>query len=94
VCEGGTYAAMAEGLPSLLKAVAIVINLVINGMFALFGYYANKGVAVAFIVGIGLYVLDGLLYLAVGSMLAAGFHVFALFFIVRGFMASRQIAKA
>ena len=92
--EGVTDAAIAEGLPSLLKGVAIVINLIITGMFALFGYYANKGVAVAFIVGIGLYILDGLLYLAVGSILAAGFHVFALFFIVRGFLASRQVSKA
>ena len=92
--EGLTDAAIAEGLPSLLKVVAIVINLVITGVFALFGYYAYKGVAVAFIAGIGLYILDGLLYLVVGSMLAAGFHVFALFFIVRGFLASRQIARA
>jgi hypothetical protein len=92
--EGITDAAIAEGMPSLLKGVAIVMNLAITGVFALFGYYANKGVAIAFIAGIALYILDGLLYLAVGSMLAAGFHVFALFFIVRGFLASRKIARA
>ena len=92
--EGVTDAAIAEGLPSFLKAVAIVINLVITGVFALFGYYANKGMAAVFIVGIVLYILDGLLYLAIGSLFAAGFHVFALVFIVRGFLASRSIAKA
>lgn len=92
--EGVADAAIAEGLPSMLKVVAVVVSLLISGVFALFGYYANKGMAAAFIVGIGLYVLDGLLYLALGSLFAAGFHVFALFFIVRGFLASRQIPKA
>ena len=94
MAEGITDPAIAEGLPSFLKAVAIVINLVITGVFALFGYYANKGMAAAFIVGIVLYILDGLLYLAIGSLFAAGFHVLALVFIVRGFLASRSIAKA
>ena len=91
--EGIADAAIAEGLPSMVKGVAVVVSLLISGVFALFGYFANKGMAAAFVVGIGLYLLDGLLYLALGSMFAAGFHVFALFFIVRGFLASRQVAK-
>ena len=89
--EGITDAMIVEGAPSALRYVAVVVNLVITAVFALFGYYANKRMAWAFIVGSVLYVFDGLIYLASGSMLAAGFHAFALFFIIRGFMASRQI---
>ena len=76
-----------------MKFVAIVVNLVITAIFALFGYFANKRFAAAFIIGSVLYALDGLIYLALGSMFAAGFHVFALFFIIRGFLASRQLPK-
>lgn len=92
VVDGIVEMAISSGVPSAVKAVAVVIDLIIAAMFALFGYYANKGMALAFIVGIVIYVLDGLVYLAVGDMLAAGFHAFALFFIIRGFLASRKLA--
>ena len=80
-----------NGLPSALKIVAIVLNFVIVGVFALFGYYANKRFAAAFIIGIVLYLLDGLLLLLLGVFLSAGFHAFALFFIIRGFLACRTL---
>jgi hypothetical protein len=80
-----------NGLPSALKIVAIVLNFVIVAVFALFGYYANKRFTVAFIIGIVLYLLDGLLLLLLGVFLSAGFHAFALFFIIRGFLACRTL---
>jgi len=80
-----------NGLPSALKVVAIVLNFVVVAMFALFGYYANKRFSAAFIVGIVLYLLDGLLLLLLGIVLSAGFHAFALFFIIRGFLACRTL---
>jgi len=85
--------AIAAGAPTALKAVAVVIDLVITAMFALFGYYAGKGLIWPFIVGIAFYILDGLVYLAGGDMFAAGFHAFALFFIIRGFLASRKLKQ-
>ena len=80
-----------NGLPSALKVVAIVLNFVVVAIFALFGYYANKRFSAAFIIGIVLYLLDGLLLLLLGIVLSAGFHAFALFFIIRGFLACRTL---
>ncbi|MFO1096161.1 MAG: hypothetical protein U0992_23075 [Planctomycetaceae bacterium] len=57
---------------------------------ALFGRFANKRHAWAFIVGLGLYVLDGLLFVLVGDWLSVGFHVFAGFGIFSGYVALRK----
>jgi len=83
--------AINSGAPSALKAVAIVFNFMLVGVFALFGYYANKRFSTAFILGIVLYVFDGLLLLLLGVLLSAGFHAFALFFIIRAFLACREL---
>jgi len=91
--DGISDAFIAEGAPAALKAVATVFNVGLSILFALFGYFAGKGIGWVFIVGIVIYVIDGLLYLVLGSMFAAGFHAFALFFIIRGFIASHKLAK-
>ena len=93
VIDGLVGAAIAEGAPGGLKVIAVGLDLVVAFIFVLFGYFSNKGLALAFIIGSIIYIFDGLIYLAVGDMLAAGFHVFALFFIIRGFLASRRLAN-
>jgi hypothetical protein len=85
--------AVEEGAPSQIIAVAVVIDVMVAAVFALFGYYANKGFGWVFILGIALYLLDALVYLAVGSVLAAAFHAFVLYRLVIGFMASRQLKQ-
>ena len=84
-------AAIDNGLPSAVKAVAVIFNFMLVAAFALFGYYANKRFSAAFVVGIVLYVLDAVLLLMLGIWFSAGFHAFALFFIIRGFLACRTI---
>jgi hypothetical protein len=91
LAEALVDAGIESGLPSGLKIVAIVLNFVVVAMFGLFGYYANKRFSAAFITGIVLYLLDGLLLLLLGVLFSAGFHAFALFFIIRGFLACRTL---
>jgi hypothetical protein len=76
---------------SVIKIVAFVIDIVIAGIFVLCGLWANKFQTWAFIVGMVLYLLDGLLILILGAYLSAAFHVFALYMIFKGFSAARQI---
>ena len=83
--------AIDNGAPGALKVVAIIFNFVLVALFALIGYYANKKFSAAFIVGIVIYALDGLLLLLLGVLFSAGFHAFALFFIIRGFLAARKL---
>ena len=66
------------------KIVAFVFNLFISIVFVLFGYYAIRMEKWAFQVGMGLYFIDGLLFLLVGDWLAVGFHVWVLFSLYKG----------
>lgn len=83
-----------SGAPTALNAVAIVFDVIIVGIFALFGYYAGKGITAVFLIGIIIYVLDALLVLVLGLYPAAAFHAFALFFIIRGYIACRKLKAA
>ena len=67
------------------RAAAFAINLVIAGVVAIFGVFARRGQKWAFLVGGALYAIDGILLLLIKDFLSAAFHVYALFFIFRGF---------
>lgn len=84
----------AEGDSSAFLILTIVISLIISTIFAGLGYYAGKGFGSAFIAGIIFYFLDAIIYLVFGDFFGVGFHLFALFFIMRGFLASRTLKQA
>jgi hypothetical protein len=84
-------AAVQAGAPSLFKGISIIFDFVLVVVFALAGYYGGRRFTAAFLIGIGVYVLDGLLVLLLGDLLMAGFHAFALIFIIRGFLACRKL---
>jgi hypothetical protein len=72
-----------------------VLDLVINagaaGVFITFGYFATKVRKWAFLLGMALYVADGLLLVALRDILAVGFHTYALYAISRGLAAAKQV---
>jgi hypothetical protein len=93
IVDGITLAVVdgEEGLGrTLAMVVAFVIDVCIAGGVFLLGIFARKGSRSAYIVGIVLYSLDGLIVVLAQDWLAAGFHAFALFIIVGGFMAFRR----
>ena|SRR5579864_8880988 len=63
---------------------SFVINLVVAGVLALFGYFGRKGAKWAFLVGMVAYGLDALLLLLVQDWLGLAFHGWALFRISQG----------
>ncbi|HEY8561689.1 MAG TPA: hypothetical protein VIL74_15040 [Pyrinomonadaceae bacterium] len=84
-----------EGL-GILKIIGFAFDLIVAGIFLLCGLWANRLQSWAFLVGMILYLLDGLLLLVIGVylpgiLLPAAFHAFALFMIFRGFSAARQL---
>ena len=85
------FDALASNLGGSGKLVALVLDLLAAGVLVVFGVFANKGRAWAFVVGMILYALDGLIFLAVGDWLSVGFHVFALFCILAGFSANQKL---
>jgi hypothetical protein len=68
----------------------IVINACAAGVFITFGYFATKVRKWAFLLGMALYVVDGLLVVALRDILAVGFHTYALYAISRGLAAAKQ----
>ena len=70
-----------------LRIAGLVINMCIAGVFVLIGFFGRKGIRWPIIVGMVLYVLDGLLVLVFGDYLAAAFHLLALYGIWTGLKA-------
>lgn len=82
--------ALGSTLGGGAKVIVFVLDLVVAGVFVLFGVFANKAQLWAFVVGMTLFGLDGLLMLLVKDWLGVGFHVFVLYCLYRGFSVCRR----
>jgi hypothetical protein len=66
------------------SALSLVVNLFIAGVFLLFWNFARKGEKWAFLAGMALYAIDGLILLPFKDFLGVAFHAYALFRIYNG----------
>ena len=71
--------------------MALLVNLGIAGVFALCGYLAARGSRKAFVTGMILYGLDGILLVALGEATMATFHAVVLFMLFLGFPGQRAV---
>ncbi len=76
------------------KIVALVLDLLAAGVFVGFGVFANKGHTWAFIVGMVLFALDGLIFLLVKDWIGVAFHAFVVYCLWRGLTACRELRRA
>lgn len=83
----------AQGSATAIKAIGFGFDLVAAGVFAGFGVLARKQFTWAFVLGMALYGLDGLLFLLFGDLLSIAFHVFALFCIFNGMKALGELRR-
>lgn len=88
------FDAFGAGFAGAGTLVALVLDLLAAGVLVLFGVFANKGQTWAFIVGMALLALDGLLLLLVRDWLGVAFHAYVLFRLFQGFQISRQLRAA
>jgi len=84
---------IAAEIGSTGKVLAFVIDVFAAGIFGVFGINANKKRSWAFIVGMSLYALDGLIFVVAKDFLGIGFHAFALFGIFKGYKALKFIQE-
>jgi hypothetical protein len=76
---------------TIAKVVALAFNVLIAGVFFMFGTFAKKRHNWAFVMGMVCYGADGLLCIPLGSMLGAGFHAFAMWCIWGGMKAAKTL---
>jgi hypothetical protein len=76
-----------------LMMVAIGFSVFVAVMCLIFGWLSRKRLLWIFGIGMFLYLLDGLLYLLIGDYLSAAFHGYALYSMITGFNAFRQLNK-
>jgi hypothetical protein len=92
VIDALAHAAVEEGgLNASVKVIALVFDLLAVGVFAVMGYFASKGNTWAFVLGMVLYALDGVVTVLVGLWFGAAFHAFALYSIFQGYRAASQL---
>ncbi|MBA4150844.1 MAG: DUF4339 domain-containing protein [Verrucomicrobia bacterium] len=84
---------LGREMGSVGMAVAAALDVVVIGIFALFGFFSRKHHAWAFITGMVLYTLDAGISLLGQDWLGLGFHGFALFCIFGGYKASRELKQ-
>jgi hypothetical protein len=68
-----------------------LVGLAVIGLFAALGQRAVQGAQWAFLLGMTLYALDGVIFLLIQDWVGVGFHAFALTMIVRGYLAARRL---
>jgi hypothetical protein len=73
--------------------VALALDFVVAGVFILLGVFAHKAHTWAFIVGLVLFALDGLVFLLAAHWIGVAFHAYVLFRFFQGFMACRELKR-
>jgi hypothetical protein len=82
---------MSAELGGAPKVVALVLDIVVTGLFVLFGVLAGKKLLWAYMVGMILFGLDGLVSLLGQDLIGVLAHAVVLFFMARGYMAGREL---
>ncbi|MFN0110544.1 MAG: hypothetical protein ACKVZH_16940 [Blastocatellia bacterium] len=90
VVDAIVLALQAESLGII---IGLMFSIAIAGLFVIFGFLARKRMHWVYLVGIGVYLLDGLLLLFFGDYLGAAFHAYVLFRLYQGLSASRQLSS-
>jgi hypothetical protein len=75
------------------QVIALALNIAAAGIFVLFGVFAHKGHTWAFIVGMVLFALDGVILVLASQWLGVAFHAYVLFRLFQGFTACRELRE-
>ncbi len=79
---------------AVVSAIGLLTNLCIIGVVMVIWWASGRGSTAAYIVGMVLYGLDGLIFLLVGDWIGVGFHVFFLFMLWSGYRFMREWRNA
>lgn len=83
---------VASSFGTVAKVVALGLDAIVAALFVLFGVFAHKRQSWAFIIGMILFGLDGILTGIFQDWISLAFHAFALFVIFKAYQAARTAA--
>ncbi len=84
---------MAQDVGSAATVIALILDVLVAAFFVFLGVFALKGHTWAFVVGLAVYVLDGLIFLVAQDWLPLAFHAFVIYGLTRGLMANRKLKE-
>jgi hypothetical protein len=84
---------LSPNAAATFRIIGGAVTVSVAGIFVLFGVLANRGHTWAFVIGVTLYALDGLLFLWLQDWLSFGFHVFAILMLLKGLSAQIQLGR-
>lgn len=84
-------AGLSQNFGNATKVIAIVLDIFVTAIFAGFGLLASKRQLWAYVLGMVVFLLDGLLSLAFFDILGILVHAYVLFVMFRGFQAGREL---
>lgn len=82
-----------SGFNASMTTNGILTNFLVAVVLVIFGVLARRGNDFAFVLGIFLYVIDSFLVIGLRDFFGFGVHLIALFFLVKGLLASRHIRE-
>jgi hypothetical protein len=82
---------LSEQLGGATMAIALVLDIFITALFVFFGVMAGKKMLWIYMLGTVLFGFDGLISLMIGDWIGVLAHGFVLFFMIRGYMAGRDM---
>ena len=82
-----------SGFNASMTTGGLVTNILVALVLAIFGLLSRRGNDIAFVVGIFLYVIDAMLVIGLQDFFGFGVHLIALFFLVKGLLASRHVRE-
>jgi len=82
-----------SGFNASMTTSGLITNLLVALVLAVFGLLSRRGNDIAFVVGIFFYVIDSMLVIGLRDFFGFGVHLIALFFLVKGLLASRHIRE-
>ena len=86
-------AGVATELGGAVQVVGLLLDFIVTGVFVLFGYLAGKKMLWAYVVGMVVFLLDGLLSLAFQDAIGVIAHAVVLFWLFRGYQAGRELVS-
>lgn len=82
---------LSTGLGTAAKVVGLILDLIVTGLFVMFGYLAGKKLLWAYMLGMVVFLLDGLISLLFQDYIGAIAHAVVLFFMFRGYQVGREL---